>query len=56
MSINSIIAIICIIVAVWFGFKGYLETRINTPYSVEKVYNMLYNNFIYKFLIFFCKY
>jgi len=37
LSLNFIIAIICIIIAIWFGFKGYLETRVNTPYDVEKV-------------------
>jgi len=37
LSVNFIIAIICIAIAIWFGFKGYLETRVNTPYDVEKV-------------------
>jgi mannosyl-oligosaccharide glucosidase len=36
-SMNLIIAIVCIVIAIWFGFKGYLETRVNTPYDVEKV-------------------
>lgn len=37
LSMNSIIAAICIAIAAWFGFKGYLETRVNTPYNVEKL-------------------
>lgn len=41
LSINSIIAAICIAIAVWFGVKGYLETRVNTPYNVEKVCKLL---------------
>lgn len=41
LSINSIIAAICIAIAAWFGFKGYLETRVNTPYDVEKACNLL---------------
>lgn len=41
LSINSIIAAICISIAAWFGFKGYLETRVNTPYDVGKACNLL---------------
>lgn len=36
LSMNSIITIICISVATWFGYKGYLETRVNTPYDGSK--------------------
>ena len=35
--LNTILTIICLSIAVWFGYKGYLETRVNTPYDVEKV-------------------
>lgn len=38
ISMNSILTVVCIAIAAWFGYKGYLETRVNTPYSVEKVY------------------
>ena len=35
--LNTILTILCIGVAVVFSYKGYLETRVNTPYDVEKV-------------------
>lgn len=35
--LNTTITILCIAVAAWFSYKGYLETRVNTPYDVEKV-------------------
>lgn len=34
---NSVLAAICIAVAAWFSYKGYLETRVNTPFDTEKV-------------------
>ncbi|XP_011638747.1 mannosyl-oligosaccharide glucosidase GCS1 [Pogonomyrmex barbatus] len=37
LPINFMIAAVCIAVAAWFGYKGYLETRVNTPYDVEKL-------------------
>lgn len=46
MPINFIIVTASIAVAVWFGYKGYLETRVNTPYDVKKACN-LSNNFTY---------
>lgn len=42
LSTNSIIAATCIAIAVWFGYKGYLETRVNTPYDVEKACNVIF--------------
>lgn len=36
-ALNIILTIFCIGVAVIFSYKGYLETRVNTPYDVEKV-------------------
>lgn len=41
LSMNSAIGVICIAIAVWFIAKGYLETRVNTPYNVEKVCKLL---------------
>lgn len=38
---NSIITATCIGIAAWFSYKGYLETRVNTPYNIEKVWNFL---------------
>ena len=35
--LNTTITILCIAVAAWFSYKGYLETRVNTPYDVEKL-------------------
>ncbi|KOC71009.1 Mannosyl-oligosaccharide glucosidase [Habropoda laboriosa] len=29
--------ILCIAIAIWCSYKGYLETRVNTPYNVKKV-------------------
>lgn len=37
MPINFIIVTASMAVAVWFGYKGYLETRVNSPYDVKKV-------------------
>ncbi|XP_012226758.1 mannosyl-oligosaccharide glucosidase isoform X1 [Linepithema humile] len=37
LSMNSTITVICIAIAAWFGYKGYLETRVNTPYDGNKV-------------------
>lgn len=37
LSTNTIITAVCIVVASWFGYKGYLETRVNTPFDVQKV-------------------
>lgn len=38
MSILNIsVMVLCIAVAVWFSYRGYLETRVNTPYDVKKV-------------------
>lgn len=34
---NSLLTVTCMAVAAWFGYKGYLETRVNTPYDTEKV-------------------
>ncbi|XP_012288943.1 mannosyl-oligosaccharide glucosidase GCS1 [Orussus abietinus] len=28
---------VCIGIAAWFSYKGYLETRVNTPYETEKL-------------------
>ncbi|XP_012259973.1 mannosyl-oligosaccharide glucosidase [Athalia rosae] len=35
--LNSILAVLCILVAAWFSYKGYLETRVNTPFDTEKL-------------------
>ncbi|KAG7200863.1 hypothetical protein KM043_003227 [Ampulex compressa] len=35
--LNSIITAMCIAIAAWFSYKGYLETRVNTPYNVKKL-------------------
>lgn len=35
--LNTIIAATCIAVAAWFSYKGYLETRVNTPFDTEKL-------------------
>ncbi|CAK9795342.1 Mannosyl-oligosaccharide glucosidase GCS1 [Anthophora plagiata] len=38
MSIlNTSITILCIVIATWFSYKGYLETRVNTPYDIKKL-------------------
>ncbi|XP_014477267.1 PREDICTED: mannosyl-oligosaccharide glucosidase GCS1 [Dinoponera quadriceps] len=37
LSTNAIVTALCIAVASWFGYKGYLETRVNTPFNVEKL-------------------
>lgn len=42
MPINFIIVTASLIVAVWFGYKGYLETRVNTPYDATKACNTCY--------------
>lgn len=36
MPTNYIMFAICIACATWFGYKGYLETRVHTTYSSEK--------------------
>lgn len=36
-STNNMITALCIIVASWFVYKGYLETRVNTPFNIQKV-------------------
>lgn len=42
MSILNIsITVLCIAIATWFSYKGYLETRVNTPYDIKKVYFIL---------------
>lgn len=28
---------LCIAIATWFSYKGYLETRVNTPYDIKKL-------------------
>lgn len=50
MPINFIIVTASMAVAIWFGYKGYLETRVNTPYDVKKVCNLLNNNFTFRIL------
>ncbi|XP_031842800.1 mannosyl-oligosaccharide glucosidase isoform X2 [Nomia melanderi] len=35
--LNTAITSLCIAIAAWFSYKGYLETRVNTPYDVEKL-------------------
>lgn len=35
--LKSILTAAVLGVAAWFSYKGYLETRVNTPYDVEKV-------------------
>ncbi|RLU22685.1 hypothetical protein DMN91_004963 [Ooceraea biroi] len=37
LSLNFMISLVFIAIAVWFGFKGYLETRVNTPYDGKKL-------------------
>ncbi|XP_011866700.1 PREDICTED: mannosyl-oligosaccharide glucosidase [Vollenhovia emeryi] len=37
MPFNVIVVIASISVAAWFGYKGYCETRVNTPYDVKKL-------------------
>ncbi|KAF7994307.1 hypothetical protein HCN44_003397 [Aphidius gifuensis] len=34
---NLSLTVACMTVAAWFGYKGYLETRVNTPYDTEKL-------------------
>ncbi|KAG8041178.1 hypothetical protein G9C98_002166 [Cotesia typhae] len=34
---NSVLTVTCMAVAAWFGYKGYLETRVNTPFDSEKL-------------------
>lgn len=40
LPINFIIVTVSMAVAIWFGYKGYLETRVNTPYNVEKLLHL----------------
>lgn len=48
LSVNSIITVVCISIAIWFGYKGYLETRVNTPYDGNKACIILHSyNFFY---------
>lgn len=47
LPINFIIVTVSMAVAVWFGYKGYLETRVNTPYDVNKVCELSSSNFTY---------
>ncbi|KZC05985.1 Mannosyl-oligosaccharide glucosidase [Dufourea novaeangliae] len=35
--LNTAVTVLCIAIATWFSYKGYLETRVNTPYDVEKL-------------------
>ncbi|XP_046472489.1 mannosyl-oligosaccharide glucosidase [Neodiprion pinetum] len=35
--LNTILTATCIAVAAWFSYKGYLETRVNTPFDTEKL-------------------
>ncbi|XP_043265671.1 mannosyl-oligosaccharide glucosidase GCS1 [Colletes gigas] len=35
--LNTTITVLCIAIAIWFSYKGYLETRVNTLYDVEKL-------------------
>jgi len=44
LPINFIIITASMAVAVWFGYKGYLETRVNTPYDAKKACNLSFNN------------
>ncbi|KYN05737.1 PREDICTED: mannosyl-oligosaccharide glucosidase GCS1 [Cyphomyrmex costatus] len=37
LSINCVIVIVSMVIAGWFGYKGYLETRVNTPYDGQKL-------------------
>ncbi|XP_053998124.1 uncharacterized protein LOC128886897 [Hylaeus anthracinus] len=37
MPVLNITAVLCIAIAMWFSYKGYLETRVNAPYDVEKL-------------------
>ena len=38
MSIlNTSATVLCISIAAWFSYKGYLETRVNTPYDTKKL-------------------
>lgn len=50
MPVNFIIVTASIAVAIWFGYKGYLETRVNTPYDVKKACNLSNNNFTLRIL------
>jgi len=50
LPINFIIITASMAVAVWFGYKGYLETRVNTPYDAKKACNLLFNNLTLKIL------
>lgn len=36
-SIKIVASLICISIAAYVGYKGYLETRVNTPYDDNKV-------------------
>lgn len=50
MSILNIsVMVLCIAVAIWFSYRGYLETRVNTPYDVKKVCCILLFLFIILF-------
>ena len=35
--LNMSVTVLCIAIATWFSYRGYLETRVNTPYDVNKV-------------------
>ncbi|EFN77469.1 mannosyl-oligosaccharide glucosidase GCS1 isoform X2 [Harpegnathos saltator] len=37
LSTNAVITALCIVVASWFGYKGYIETRVNTPFDIKKL-------------------
>ncbi|KAK9301679.1 hypothetical protein QLX08_006092 [Tetragonisca angustula] len=35
--LNMSVTVLCIAIATWFSYRGYLETRVNTPYDVNKL-------------------
>uniref|UniRef100_A0A0C9R244 Mannosyl-oligosaccharide glucosidase n=1 Tax=Fopius arisanus TaxID=64838 RepID=A0A0C9R244_9HYME len=37
---NTLLTLTCMAVAAWFGYKGYLETRVNTPFDTEKLVSL----------------
>lgn len=34
---KSVIGFVCLVIAIYVGALGYLETRVNTPFNDEKV-------------------
>lgn len=48
ISLRTVFAVLCLAIACCFCYKGYLETRVNTPFDSKKVNIFIYN---YKFVV-----